>query len=1374
MIKNILHSQATSNWSSSTLDPEEYLKSSLPLEESINFSKCNVEKLIISPKNISSKNGNHKKSTNSVNLSSQATKNGSSSTLHSDEFLKSSIYTEYFNLTKEYQTKYGKNTVILMQVGAFFEIYGLLRDSSEQSVEKDQFAVACEGKNDFLEMKCSKIRESSDIPLQTTEKCNVENLYESIYTTDSEIYNVSNICQLNIAEKKYTFKNKKLVMAGFRDHTLEKYLQKITENNYSVVVYVQEKNEKNTRRVFHSVHSAGTYVSYDIENSGLFTNNVMCIWFDIYRSVKKEKIRGSQKQSIHNFSPQTTENGSSSTLRSDESINYSINQKGKTLICGISVVNTNTGKSFLFEYQTSFLMNPTTFDELERNISVYRPSEIIIISPFETNDLNKIIQYSGIQTNVIHKFSSIEPEKCKKTNENVEKCSQQKYINYILSSFYGEDAYQVCSEFNTNIIATQSFCFLLNFIKEHNPSLVKNIKLPEFNNTTDRMILANHTLKQLNIINDGENTTGYTGKLSSLLTFLNNCCSPMGKRMFQKQLLNPTFNEIWLEQEYKTTELFLDKYLDLLNPLRKFLSQIKDIEKIGRQFVIQKIFPSSIYHLYNSIINVQNIIILLNNREQILSSPTTSIFIHLMNYTEKSVEENQFAVACEGKLTFSPKQSVGKNEFCGNEVEAKLINKVILENISKVLLFIENNLVIENCKDIHSVNTFDMNIIREGVSPVLDLYYKKQKDNINIILAIKDYLNNLLNNYLAETNDITASQKEGIHLPSRDTTTGSSTPLRTEESLNYIKLHETEKMGFSFQITKKRGILLKKCLSKLSSSSHSDESINLHFSSQATANEYFSTEEQTKNIKIFIKDIKFSNATTSNDEIEIPIINKICRELQTLKDKINKEIQTTFNKFISDFCVSGNFSTLKIPQQSTENGVSSTLRSEESIKPLKIIEDIAEFTATIDVIQNKAYIANKYNYCRPKISLSPKFTENGFSSYTLQSDDLPLQDTENLIFSPEQSVGECNSSTLRPEKSFKSLTTQISFVNAIGLRHPLIEHIQQNELYVPNNLSLGFNVFSEEITETKLKNSTERIVEEDPFSVACEGKCKGILLYGINTSGKTSLIRALGISVIMAQAGLFVPCKEFTYKPYTGIYSRILGNDNLFKGLSTFAVEMSELRTILKSADNRSLVVGDELCSGTEIQSATSIFIAGLMELYKKNCSFIFATHLHEIVNYEEILKMEYLKIKHLSIHYDASLECIVYDRILKDGSGSSNYGLTVCKSLYMPEDFMKTAYSIRAKYFPETSGELSHKPTKYNSKKIKGKCEICNINIADEIHHLREQNESNEKGFIDGFHKNHPANLSALCEKCHLEMHKKSSNEKRVRKKTINGYVLI
>ena len=111
------------------------------------------------------------------------------------------------------------------------------------------------------------------------------------------------------------------------------------------------------------------------------------------------------------------------------------------------------------------------------------------------------------------------------------------------------------------------------------------------------------------------------------------------------------------------------------------------------------------------------------------------------------------------------------------------------------------------------------------------------------------------------------------------------------------------------------------------------------------------------------------------------------------------------------------------------------------------------------------------------------------------------------------------------------------------------------------------------------------------------------------------LIKSVGIAVIMAQAGLYVPCSSFRYSPYTRIFTRILGADNIFKGLSTFAVEMSELRAILNQADENSLVLGDELCSGTESDSALSIFTAGLEHLHAKKSTFLFATHFHEVLS---------------------------------------------------------------------------------------------------------------------------------------------------------------
>ena len=122
---------------------------------------------------------------------------------------------------------------------------------------------------------------------------------------------------------------------------------------------------------------------------------------------------------------------------------------------------------------------------------------------------------------------------------------------------------------------------------------------------------------------------------------------------------------------------------------------------------------------------------------------------------------------------------------------------------------------------------------------------------------------------------------------------------------------------------------------------------------------------------------------------------------------------------------------------------------------------------------------------------------------------------------------------------------------------------------------------------------------------------KGVLLFGTNAAGKSSLMKAVGLNVILAQAGFYVACSEFQIKPYTQIFTRILNNDNIFKRQSSFAVEMSELRSILKRSDNKSLVLGDEVCSGTETTSALSIVSASLKTLSDIKCSFIFTSHLH-------------------------------------------------------------------------------------------------------------------------------------------------------------------
>ena len=172
----------------------------------------------------------------------------------------------------------------------------------------------------------------------------------------------------------------------------------------------------------------------------------------------------------------------------------------------------------------------------------------------------------------------------------------------------------------------------------------------------------------------------------------------------------------------------------------------------------------------------------------------------------------------------------------------------------------------------------------------------------------------------------------------------------------------------------------------------------------------------------------------------------------------------------------------------------------------------------------------------------------------------------------------------------------------------------------------------------------------------------------------------LELNIILAQAGLFVSASSFEYMPYTQIFTRILNNDNIFRSQSSFAVEVHELKSILNRADSRSLVLGDELCSGTESTSALSIIATGLNTLCDRESTFIFTSHLHELTKLDEIKSLLNLEIYHLKIKYDKHTNLLMYDRKLEKGSGPSIYGLRGCEAMGMSDKFLSFAKKIQSK----------------------------------------------------------------------------------------------
>jgi len=357
-----------------------------------------------------------------------------------------------------------------------------------------------------------------------------------------------------------------------------------------------------------------------------------------------------------------------------------------------------------------------------------------------------------------------------------------------------------------------------------------------------------------------------------------------------------------------------------------------------------------------------------------------------------------------------------------------------------------------------------------------------------------------------------------------------------------------------------------------------------------------------------------------------------------------------------------------------------------------LYHQISHFTAEVDLYKSQAKCQEKYNYCRPKI-LTPTNSDS-------------------------------------------------SYLKTINCRHPIVERITTNSTYIPHSLQFGIQS------------------EEDSTEIP---KHKGYLLYGTNACGKSTSMKAVGVNLIMAQAGFYVAAESFEYLPYHNILTRILGNDNMFRGLSSFAVEMTELRGILARLSPNSLVLGDEVCNGTETTSGMAIVAATLERLLEEKSHFIFATHLHQLYKIPEIqayTEKNELGVYHLKVIRDPKTNALTYDRNLNPGPGDSYYGVEVARAMGLQDDLISRAIYFRkcnSEYLPEKQDPTQvlqiDRKSRYNTKKILDRCEVCEKPATD-THHIRFQSEANDDNFIDHIPKNHIANLVALCKNCHTELH--------------------
>lgn len=307
------------------------------------------------------------------------------------------------------------------------------------------------------------------------------------------------------------------------------------------------------------------------------------------------------------------------------------------------------------------------------------------------------------------------------------------------------------------------------------------------------------------------------------------------------------------------------------------------------------------------------------------------------------------------------------------------------------------------------------------------------------------------------------------------------------------------------------------------------------------------------------------------------------------------------------------------------------------------------------------------------------------------------------------------------------------FLNVKNIRHLIIEQLNQNEIFVP---------FSVNMTQTEM----------------------GKLIYGMNSSGKSTFMKSVALGLWMAQCGLWVCAEEFHYTPIHNFYSKFNHSDNLFKKHSLFISEISELKYILERVNKKTILFLDELLSGTEMYSSSSLIVSLLENFIKDKVFFFFTTHIHWISDYVEKHMVKNIEIFHFCLKDITNVkdEMLVslhktdfYNRSLQKGSGLSKYGIEVAEKFGISENIIKRAHEIR-KHVRFDYVEENVKRSKYNSKLCVNECFKCGSREQLHTHHIFPQ-----KNFIDnvsvtkdGFRKDGLYNLLVLCHHCHESVH--------------------
>jgi DNA mismatch repair protein MutS len=226
---------------------------------------------------------------------------------------------------------------------------------------------------------------------------------------------------------------------------------------------------------------------------------------------------------------------------------------------------------------------------------------------------------------------------------------------------------------------------------------------------------------------------------------------------------------------------------------------------------------------------------------------------------------------------------------------------------------------------------------------------------------------------------------------------------------------------------------------------------------------------------------------------------------------------------------------------------------------------------------------------------------------------------------------------VRPE-----LTDDFSLEITAG-RHPVVERMMPREKFMPNDVTL--------VKDARM-----------------------IILTGPNMAGKSTILRQIGLIVLMAQMGSFVPASIARIGIVDRLFTRVGASDNLVRGQSTFMVEMAETSAILHTATERSLVLLDEIGRGTSTYDGISIAWSVSEHLHNLvGCKTVFATHYHELTQLADTLAA----VRNYNVQVREVGDEVLFLHRLQPGGADRSYGIEVGRLAGLPESVLKRAREL-------------------------------------------------------------------------------------------------